>query len=349
MSFYTFDGYGSSIAIIAIMISMAGILLGLGYAADDRRLKDFGREELYQSLINGVMVGTLIIAFGEGGIVTLLINSVVEGTSPQVCVGALGSNAAICFAYYYLMASAVVSVNGHLYPSLISSTALLFGTVSALYVAVGTLSSIKVTIAAITVGLQGLNVFLGPLNDISEFLAFSALSIASQAALLKFIAATIVPVLLPIGLLLRTFYPTRRLGGTILAISIGLFVVLPMTYVFDAQLLNTFSGGVENQTVSSAVDQASGAISAASNIEGMPSVSGTSANSLNPVSAVYTAVEGLVGLIGSSINSIIDAIAMLIIQTVFLPVLSLVLTAVSTRELARLLGSEVSLGRFDVF
>ena len=49
------------------------------------------------------------------------------------------------------------------------------------------------------------------------------------------------------------------------------------------------------------------------------------------------------------IQSIVDYLALLIVEVVFLPLLSIILTIISARELARIMGSEISFGRFDVF
>jgi hypothetical protein len=46
---------------------------------------------------------------------------------------------------------------------------------------------------------------------------------------------------------------------------------------------------------------------------------------------------------------IVDTIATLIVEVFFIPVLSVALTIISIRELARILGSEVSFGKFDMF
>ena len=50
------SGYGFSVAVsvLAIMISIGGISVGIGYATSNRRLKEFGRDELNQCLVNGL-------------------------------------------------------------------------------------------------------------------------------------------------------------------------------------------------------------------------------------------------------------------------------------------------------
>ena len=71
MDILPFGAYGFSIAVyvIGIMLAIAGISLGIGYAANKRSLKEFGKEEIYQSVINGVLVGSMLILFSQNGIV----------------------------------------------------------------------------------------------------------------------------------------------------------------------------------------------------------------------------------------------------------------------------------------
>ena len=72
MAQFFFGGYSIAITLVAIMVSVAGIIFGIGYSMDDRRLKELGRAELYQAIINGVIVGSLLLAFGTNGIVPSL-------------------------------------------------------------------------------------------------------------------------------------------------------------------------------------------------------------------------------------------------------------------------------------
>ena len=46
-------GYEISVYVISIMIAISGISLGIGYAFNEKRFKEFGKEELYQSVTDG--------------------------------------------------------------------------------------------------------------------------------------------------------------------------------------------------------------------------------------------------------------------------------------------------------
>lgn len=59
-----------------------------------------------------------------------------------------------------------------------------------------------------------------------------------QEVFVTFIGKALFPVLLSLGIVLRSFPYTRRLGGLLMAIAISLFFVYPMFYVFGAFVIN---------------------------------------------------------------------------------------------------------------
>lgn len=56
-------------------------------------------------------------------------------------------------------------------------------------------------------------------------------SFYAQLWLLKFIQAILFPSLLGLGIVLRTFFFTRKVGGLLIAIALGLYTVYPLMYV----------------------------------------------------------------------------------------------------------------------
>ena len=343
--------YSIAVILIAIMLSIAGMVLGVGYALDDRKLKDFGKTEIYQCIINGVIVSTLIIAFSTGGFFTLLINNLAGGTPlAATCQQVLSSNYAICFAYNYLVGLQPVSINNVNYPTLIETSVGLLTPVSLLYTGLSLLSSIKLSIGIVSIGFSStLNPLLTALDYIIEILTAAIISIEVQGVLLKFIAVVAVPVLLPVGIVLRTFYFTRRLGGAIMAIAIGLFAVFPLTYVLNASLASSYLTGLNNSSINTFITTETAAnnnlITKATQVNGNAGVQQTS----GIVSSFTNAINGLVIDFEGFINQLTYVVALIIIEVFFLPVFSLILTAISIRELARILGSEISFGRLYIF
>ncbi len=342
--------YDAAVALIAIMLSVAGMVLGLGYALSDKKLKEFGISEIYQCIINGIIVGSLVVAFSNGGVVTQIINNTVAGASlGATCSSTMSGNYAICFAYNYLVGLRPVTINGTSYPTLIDASLGVLAPVSVLYTGLSILSSIKISLGIISIGFaSALNPIITALNYVIEALTASVIAIEVQGLLLKFVAAVAVPVLLPIGILLRTFYFTRRLGGAIMAIAIGLFAVLPLTYVLNAELASTYVGSLDNSTVSSFVLNATATSSGI--INHAAGLNGNLANQSTSLSGYFTgSINTLVNGFDNFLEQLAGFVALLIIDVFFLPAFSIILTVISIREIARALGSEISFGRLYIW
>lgn len=340
-------GYGIAVSIIAIMISAGGIVYGVGYAMDNRKLKDFGITELQQSLINGVIVGVLVAAFAPNGIMTSVINGLAGGSVTGLsCSPYVDSNMAICFANDYLTGITPITINGVKYTSLLGDTFILLVPLSVAYATLGIVSSLSFSIGVLSVSLSSaFHPLLAQLSYIIEALTFAMIGIYAQSVLLKVIALVALPVMLPIGIILRTFYFTRRLGGAVMAIAIGLFAVFPLTYLFDAQIAASFAGLIASTAAINVLNTASslgsgliGSVPSGSNSIGGGFVSSIISEGTDAVKGLQLLVQGL-----------IEGLAALIVEVFFIPVLSVALTIISTRELARILGSEVSFGKFDMF
>jgi hypothetical protein len=69
------------------------------------------------------------------------------------------------------------------------------------------------------------------------------ISLRVQKMLLNMIEIFGVSVLLPIALVLRVFPFTRDIGNFLIALSFGLFIVLPLTYVLNAKASNEIDTG----------------------------------------------------------------------------------------------------------
>lgn len=331
--------YNIAIDLVAIMLATSGIVLGIGMAADDKRLKEFGRAELQQALINGAIVGLLISAFSSNGMITVLINSIASSVHLEAsCQDFMSSNYALCFAYNYLVGTSPVGINGVAYLPLAETA---FGTLAgivSLYVGLGLVGAIKLGTGLVSVGFAGMiDPLLNQLGYLIGALGASIVGIEAQGILLRFVSLTAVQVLLPVGIVLRVAYITRRLGSAIMAIAIGLFAVLPLTYVLNAALVAEYTSALNSTTVSTfelnTSRIANGMVSSASNLNATNSTSvtafiGNEANSLE-----------------NAVKHMLDIIAQIIIQVFFLPAFGLILTVISIREIARALGSEVSFGR----
>jgi hypothetical protein len=170
---------------------------------------------------------------------------------------------------------------------------------------------------------------------------------------LGFIYYVALPIMLPVGIVLRTFYFTRKLGGAIIAMAIGGFMILPLTYVFSATLLDSYFTNSLATPISSTISSINSFSSSVSNLQ-------SSAFSLGSTGSANTINWGLLGVVTSGIGALTssfnlvlteiwNSIVLTIIQVFFLPIFSIILTVISTKELANIFGSELNLEMFNVF
>ncbi len=334
--------YGFSIAVdlIAIMIAVSGISLGIGYAFNEKRLKEFGRQELFQSIFNGILVGCLLALFSTHGIIGNLITALTQskGTSFS-CSEALSGNPAICFAYNYLVGIGPYTFMGQSNQSVLSvSTELITGLLG-LNAIIGIVAGIKINIFVISISLASvLSPIINEIQYIIRILADVSISAIVQASLLMFVSVSSITAILPTGLILRSFLPTRKIGGFLISLSIGFYVVFPLTYVFNAALISSYSGSISNTSIGSVSINAS-------NLENtLLSVNPGTNESLSR--HIASLASGIEASLAGMMNGIMSDVAYLLMYAFILPAFSLILTAVSIREIASLLGSEVFFGRF---
>lgn len=328
MSALPFGGYGFSISVllVSIMLAIAGFALGLGYATENKKLKEFGREEIMQSLINGALVGGLLAMFVSGGPIDSMINSIAMGNGTTIsCAGFLSQNSAICFAYNYLVGPSKYYFLGVPHDSILTGSMTLIVALIGLYAILGLLKT-----------------FLSPLLSIIQTavqaLGATAISATVQASVLAFVAASALTVVLPAGLILRSLYPTRRMGGFLIALAISLYVVLPLTYVMNATISNAYLS-TTNSSGTGAVTLGSDSITS--------SAIAAAKNSTNS-SAITSFISGAQSWTTNFLDGLFGSVAYFIVYAFILPAFSLMLTGISVRELSRMLGSDTFFGKFNL-
>ncbi|HVA82636.1 MAG TPA: hypothetical protein VNF06_00535 [Candidatus Aquilonibacter sp.] len=337
------DGFNVAIAAIAIMLSISGIAIGLGYALDERRLKEFGKNELYQSILNAALVGSLLVVFASNGLMTNLINSLTGGVTSYSCPQYMDANSALCFSYSYLMGLSGYSIHGSSYSSLFVIISGLLLSLISLGTLLGVIAGLKINLLLISISFSTiLSPILGQIQYLTGILTTLALGISVQAAILSFVAVTAIAVILPLGLILRSFYPSRKLGGFLIAVAIGAYVVLPLSYVLNATMINSYSQVNSTDLVS--------ITNSASSIQGQIASSNLQYNqtSTGIFGGITSGLQSLVAQISQVLSDLTFRLSRLIMEVFILPAFSLIITGISIRELAGIFGSEATFGKFKM-
>ena len=341
------SGFDISIAIITIMLILSGMVLGIGYAINNKKLKDFGKDEIIQSLINGILVGSLLILFMNNGLVSRVISSVTfSSVTSTTCQSFMMNNPAICFAYNYLVGTTPYTFNGSDETSILTDITLLLSALSVIEMSLGAIAAVKISLLVVTISFGSLiNPVISEIQYIIQIASSIAVGVAVQGAVLMFAAATAITTIMPTGLILRCFYPTRRLGGFLIAVAIGIYVIFPMTYLLDATISNSYQSGLGN--ISSASDLTITASQTEGEVFHIADIKNQSTNPIQSIS-LLNSVSTFASEVTTFINGVFDGIAYLIVYTFILPGFSLILTGISIRELSSLFGSEAFFGRFNI-
>lgn len=341
MPFPSSFGFNIAVSTIAIMIGIGGIVLGIGYATNNRKMKEFGKDELNQCLINGILIGGMLMLFLPLGPIPSLINEITLQNGSAQCPQYLSPNSAICFSNGYLTGSGY-SFNGVHHSSILAqSTSIIIGLLG-LNTLLGLISSLKISIIALSFSLN--QVILPVLNQLQFFLkalTTVSVSVLVQSYLLSAVSATATTVILPVGLILRTFYPTRKVGGFLIGAVLGLYVVFPLTYVLNASIISSYSMSVDNSALVALSSSANGLNSYMTNL----SIS-------NLGSSILSRISGYLSQITAQASQLISAmenyLSYFIMAAFILPAFSLMITFVSIKEFSAILGSEISFNIFDM-
>lgn len=331
------------------MISISGIILGLGYALNERKLKEVGKKELMESLFNGILVGSLFLLFSSNGAVSILLNQLTLSNNATIsCSSILSQNPALCLANNYLVGTNTYTFEGVQHSSVLSSvTTLMVGLVS-LNTVLGLVGSSKIDLIIVTISLSYVvNPIITQIQYLIRILSTLSISILVQSAIITLIAISALSLILPSGIILRSFYPTRKLGGFLIAVAIGLYVVLPLSYVFNASIVSSLSTNV-NYTSLSEVTLST------KNFQNTVISSGAKAQNSNStvlsglINTISGGITSLTNSISNIINYLYSIISYFIVSVFILPIFSLILTGISIREFSQILGSEAFFGKFDI-
>ncbi len=221
------------IAIIAATISilLGGMLFGVGMGFGLRRIRLLGAEEIGQGMISAAMVGAL---FAFASLLDSTTASLVPQNSIPSCPG-VQSPASSPFSYYECHLYALSSSYQQLSSSL-SRSADIAGFASSLKISAGVISA------------QPFFASESASKSLSEE-SHSSLQLSSlsffELELADFVRSSALAVFLPAGLLLRTFFATRKIGAAAMALAISAYLIYPLLFLYTFTISKTSAAAGE--------------------------------------------------------------------------------------------------------
>lgn len=298
---------GIATIIVGISIIISGICIGVGKAAGHRGLMQFGSEELAQSFINGALVGGFA-----------LIIAAAQAVSGSMVVQPCGN------------ATMVIDSASCMIDNVNTEAFSMFNSLARSMDMVGYYQSMRVDFGQVSI-----QPFVN-LKSLSDIYASQAMMLQTSIMLsqlnkyiLSFFSTAALGVFLPLGIILRSFFATRRIGGFLIALSLGLFLVYPAFILVFPEPTASVKTAHEGLAL-----LANNTAYMAYPIAGLGS-NGMLAQKLDNMSAAnFTSDLAYV----SQVNA--NAISNIFFFTVFAPLLALVITIVFVKELSKVLGGE---------
>ncbi|MFA6214126.1 MAG: hypothetical protein WC717_02505 [Candidatus Micrarchaeia archaeon] len=166
----------------------------------------------------------------------------------------------------------------------------------------------------------------------------SFLLLQLQMRILDYLAFACIGYLFPLGIFFRCFEPTRSFGGTLLGLSISLFLFYPIIMVFNDYLINSDIANVK-EWQKDALAQANGRVAAAG---GTPDASQYS----NEIGGIWDpdnagSYNSFAGRITNAVFSLFRPIMVYFVAAVVLPIINFIVLVEIARGSTAFLGDEL--------
>lgn len=317
LSFAASGWEGTAMVAIAISAGFLGVAYATGVGFGVNELQMLAKEELYQLIATGVLVVLLVGS-----------NNVIDGMS-----SAFGDG-----EFTTLQSTADGLIDGTLTNSE-DGMETLFGDLMSLDNTIAREGARMISCSIVSIGYTvsacgGYSMLSTPLSMGSGILGFAIGELYSMKKLIDISTSFAMNLLLPLGIVLRTFKITRGAGGFLIAMGISMHILLPMGIVFNQMLVDTFL-----------------ADPAGSGYDGGMTAS---VPECDPDDVLFSGLgesqaEKAIGLMYDLRDDLRKVVFSVLVRGTLGPVLSLLMMAAGIRAISSLAGAEVdvsALGRF---
>jgi hypothetical protein len=236
---------GAALPLAAVLLTtgviIAGIVYALGNALSNDKMKAWAKTEIFEILFSAIILSTVLFAvFSFDQVVNYI------ATSPNIAHDSIASGVCstkLSLPQYKSIPFCHIKLAIYFLNSLFNELKGMGEKVYLKYLVTSTMAdfSINIEIATEMAGFFTFNPLRGffsidniILNELFEYITRIMVVTKLQEVFIAFISIALFPILLTMGLVMRSFAFTRRLGGLLAALAIALFFVYPMFYVFGA-------------------------------------------------------------------------------------------------------------------
>ena len=312
----SFAGWETT-AVLALTTStvLLGLLYMIGFGFGIQELQIMAKEELFQIIATGLLIVAIL---GSNN----LVNSI--STIPAFVSTPAGGP-----AITNLQASASLIINQSITEvGNVHSTLSAFDASAAAQASRGFTCNVGGVGYSVT-GCGGYSMLNVPLSMAGGISGFALGELAVMRKLIDVAHSFALPLLLPFGIILRSFKLTRGGGGLLIAVAISLHILVPMSVVFSNLLATTFIASPFSEEYrgdpSATIGQCSPERTGESNEENVI----TAYNMLRADMRRYMTI--------------------MLIKATLGPILALLVMATSIRTLSSLMGSEIDISPLAKF
>lgn len=315
-----------AVAVITLSILISGMFIGVGRAFSNRKIEVFGIEELSQSIINAAILGA--VAMLEASLSTIGSSFFLERKCGQ---GTVAAEWASCT-----------------FSNLSGSLFLMLQEIVKVLATLGYYQQLTLDFSVFSIqplaNLSGVSSMLSSQANLVQLL-LTLLNLNLQ--IMIFIVGSGFPLLFAAGLIFRAFFGTRKLGGFLIALALGIFLFYPITVLMFPDPKPAVDSATENMvnfTNNSLyapwpiVDLNDNYAIAAKldNLSGWGTINSTG-NSTGNLTGDLSSDLGLIT------NANANALGIVLMFVVIAPLFALLVTLVFIKELGNILGSEMTI------
>ncbi|MEM3180778.1 MAG: hypothetical protein QW091_00320 [Candidatus Micrarchaeaceae archaeon] len=250
------------IAILVVLASfmLAVIIFTIGVASKNSKIKEFGIGEIYESVATMIIVAMF-----------LFISATMFGILPAITTGNINP-------YTTALTYIGKNINQTIYLQKIMFNSYMIGSFYASL-------TLKITVGTFVIPISMLwslpitVYYLLPVAAISSIVLEALLLLYSEFYMILFFMYASIPVFLIPGIILRAIFPTRSIGGMMMAIAIGFYFLMPVLFAVAFYFTSSSSLAVLY----------SGAQAIAANGQGSSSIS----NAISPSSPLVLAIKNI--------------------------------------------------------
>jgi len=302
---------GTAAAAIMASAGFIGVLYMAGMGFGVNELQIIAKEEYYQLFATAILIALL---FGSSSIMDGISDAFSDGTSPTLQAHGL----------------AVIDKTLNTGPD---SMIQIYNNITELDTQVASEGSKTLSCSILQIGYTvsacgGYSMVNTPLSMAGGITGFAIGELYSMRRLILISTQFAMNLLLPIGILLRTFKLTRGAGGFLMATAVSMYILLPAGMVFNDMLAETFLAEAGSSAYTGGI--------------------ATSVPECDPDAVIFDSESGATSLLDSLLVDLRKVVFSVLVRGTLGPVMSLMIMAAGIRALSSLGGAEVdvsALGR----